>query len=61
MVGRNMDWMKDFLPWQKLGYKEASQKQPPEVFHKKMLLKIIQNSHKNTCIGVSFLIKLKLY
>ena len=61
MVGRNMDWMKDFRPWQKLGYKEASQKQPPEVFHKKMLLNFFQNSHKNTCIGVSFLKNSKPY
>ena len=31
----------------------------PEVFCKKVFLKIFQNSQENTCVGVSFLIKLQ--
>ena len=31
------------------------------VLGKKVLLKILQNLQENTCIGVSFLIKLELY
>ena len=33
------------------------QKQPPEVFYKKGVLKISQNSEENICARVSFLIK----
>ena len=29
-------------------------KQPPEVFYKKLLLKVLQYSLENTCVGVSF-------
>ena len=29
-------------------------KQPPDVFYKKLFLKILQYSLKNTCVGVSF-------
>ena len=36
------------------------QKQPQEVFYKKVFLKISQNSQENTCAGVSFLIKLQV-
>ena len=32
----------------------AKQKQPPKVFHKKLLLKISQYSQDNTSVGVSF-------
>ena len=32
-------------------------KQSPEVFHKKVILKMSQNLQKNTWVGVSFLIK----
>ena len=36
------------------------QKQPPEVLcEKKVLIKISQNSQGNTCVGISFLIKLQ--
>ena len=35
------------------------QKQPSEVFYKKVILKISQNLQKNTWVEVSFLIKLK--
>ena len=36
------------------------QKQPPEVFYeKKVFLEISQNSQKNTCVRVTFLIKLQ--
>ena len=35
------------------------QKQPAEVFYKKLFLKISQNSQENTCTRVSFLIKLQ--
>ena len=35
------------------------QKQPPEVFHKKGILKILQNLQENTRVRVSFLIKLR--
>ena len=34
-------------------------KQPPEVFCKKVFLKISQNSQENTCAKASFLIMLK--
>ena len=30
------------------------QKQPPEVFYKEVLLKILQIPQENTCVGVSF-------
>ena len=33
------------------------QKEPPEVFYKKNVLKILQNSQKNSCSKVSFLIE----
>ena len=33
---------------------ETLQKQPPEVFYKKLFLKISQYSQENTCVGVSF-------
>ena len=36
---------------------ESTQKQPPEVFCKKLFLEITQNSQENTCARVSFLIK----
>ena len=36
-----------------------SQKQPPEVFHKKFFSNILRHSQENTCVGVSFLIKLQ--
>ena len=32
-----------------------------EVFYKKMFLKISQNPKENTCVGVSFLIKLQAW
>ena len=32
-----------------------------EMFHKKVVLKILQNSQENNCVGVSLLIKLQLY
>ena len=35
-----------------------TQKQPSEVFYKKMFLKISQNSQESTCALVSFLTKL---
>ena len=35
-------------------------KQPPELFHeRKVFLKISQDSQENTCVGVSFLLKLQ--
>ena len=34
-----------------------NEKQPPQVFYKKVLLKILQNSQKNTCPRLSFLKK----
>ena len=34
-------------------------KQPPEVFHKKFFSNILRHSQENTCVGVSFLIKLQ--
>ena len=37
------------------------EKQPPEVFCKKMFLKIWQNSHESTAARVSFLINLLAY
>ena len=37
----------------------SSQKQPPEVFLKKDVIKIWKISHKNTFVGVFFLIKLQ--
>ena len=33
----------------------------PELFCKKVFLKILQNSQKITCVGVSFLIKLQAW
>ena len=36
------------------------QKQPAEVYDKKVILKISKNLHKNTWAGVSFLIKLNV-
>ena len=33
---------------------ETLQKQPSELFYKKLFLKILQYSQKNTCVGVSF-------
>ena len=36
------------------------QKQPPEVFYKKVFLEILQNSHESACVRVSFLIKLQV-
>ena len=36
------------------------QKQPPEVFYKKVFLKILQNSQKHMCQSL-FLTKLKFY
>ena len=36
-----------------------AQKQPPELFYKKGVLKVLQNSQENTCTRVSFLIKLQ--
>ena len=44
--------IKPHLP-QKIIY-TSSEKQPPEVFYKKMLLKMWEISHKNTCVRVSF-------
>ena len=38
---------------------ECFQKQPPEVFYKKVFLKISQNSQGNTCARFSFLRKLQ--
>ena len=38
---------------------ESTQKQPPELFCKKVFLEITQNSQQNTCARVSFLIKLQ--
>ena len=35
------------------------QKQPPEMFYKKGVLEISQNSQENTCVRASFLIKLQ--
>ena len=35
------------------------QKQAPEVFYKKVFLKVSQNSQENTCARISFLIKLQ--
>ena len=32
---------------------------PPEMFCKKDILKILENSQENTCVGVSFLITLQ--
>ena len=40
-------------------YVNCIQKQPPEVFCKKMFLKVSQNSLENTCARVYFLIKLQ--
>ena len=40
-----------------LCYNNNKHKQPPEVFHKKGVLKNLQNSQENTCVRVSFLIK----
>ena len=37
------------------------QKQPPEVFYKKVFLEISQNSQENTCTRVSLLIKLQVW
>ena len=42
-----------------LCYNNNKQKQPPEVFHKKGILKNLQNSQENTCVRVSVLIKLQ--
>ena len=36
-----------------------SQKQPHEVFHKKLFSNILRYSQENTCVGVQFLIKLQ--
>ena len=36
------------------------QKQPPELFCEKGVLKISQNSQENTSVGVPFLIKLQV-
>ena len=33
---------------------DETQKQPPEVFIKKLFLKILQYSQEDTCIGISF-------
>ena len=38
-----------------------SQKQPQELFCKKLLLEMSQNPQENTCDRVSFLIRLQLY
>ena len=35
---------------------EWLQKPSPEVFYKKVVLKILKNSQENTCVKVSFLI-----
>ena len=35
------------------------EKQPPEVFFKKIFFNILQNSQGNTCVWVFFLIKLR--
>ena len=37
------------------------QKQPPEMFCKKLFLEIVQNSQGNTCVVASFLIKLQFF
>ena len=34
---------------------------PPELFYKKAILKILQYSQKNTCVGVSFRINLQSF
>ena len=48
-----------FLYWKVLNRVHLMlQKQLPEVFYKKVLIKILQNSKENTCDKVSFLIKL---
>ena len=36
-------------------------KQPPEECYEKLLFQISQNSQENTCVGVSFLIKLQVW
>ena len=42
-----------------LGKLQEVQKESPKVFYKKNFLKISQNSQKNTCTRVSFLVKLQ--
>ena len=37
------------------------QKQPAEVFHKKLYLKILRYSQENTCVWVSFTLKLQAF
>ena len=43
----------------KLNMEMLLQKQPPEVFCKKVFLETPQNSQENTCARASFLIKLQ--
>ena len=44
--------------WHLLSFRlSEKQKQPPEVFYKKGVLKILQYSQENTCAWASFLIK----
>ena len=38
---------------------DSIQKQPPKVFYKKEVLKVLQNSQENICTIVSFLINLQ--
>ena len=40
---------------------EQLEKEPPEVFCKKVFLKVLQNSHENTCARVFFLIKFQVF
>ena len=37
------------------------QKQPVEVFHKKLFLTILWYSQENTCVGISFTLKLQAF
>ena len=50
-----------FLKTQRTGYLKMTRNSRMKVFCKKVLLKISKNSQKNTCVRVSFLIKLLVF
>ena len=41
------------LYWKYHLYGCSEQKQPPDMFYKKMFLRIFHNLQENTCVGVS--------
>ena len=60
LKSQNSYFVENFSPVATIFLDLENQKQSPEVYDKKDILKISQNSRENTCAGISFLIKLQV-